>query len=429
MGKTHANMRHLLLLCCLGALYLASALPTTTTTSPCGSTTPSPADKALAATRSHTGRVAGSSALEIADAINAHLGRTASLAPCSDFSHQALNQLLRDLWCSAAPQLNQIFKESSDPRALSEVSLEALEKVWEREREILKDDPSVAAALRDAKCAEVLRVWSHHVPRETQDTLKHLLRLPQMPVYNQTSASHPAVGKAYQESFNCVSGHNLTSTLGVSDHKLPHWPEEVHYTATGHGAYPFWLGGGGSGGTAHLEGWWSEIQAAEKFYHGTCSMSEAGYGSDVPCYHLMLGTQPSPTSYLYTHNEDFCCISSAAASGHGTVQKLTPIASNFMDKMTLNVNYGNVSGTYYTGPVKQWLMTEPWSQPVTYFWYLTDMDDFPVQQGEGGFGGAGIMIYHEYNRSSWGKPAQPFSPDTFAVPEICKTTTKTCPIP
>ena len=103
----------------------------------------------------------------------------------------------------------------------------------------------------------------------------------------------------------------------------------------------------------------------------------------------MLGTQPSPTSYLYTHNEDFCCISSAAASGHGTVQKLTPIASNFMDKMTLNVNYGNVSGTYYTGPVKQWLMTEPWSQPVTYFWYLTDMDDFPVQQGEGGFGGAG----------------------------------------
>merc|ERR1711934_1207345 len=153
MGKTHANMRHLLLLCCLGALYLASALPTTTTTSPCGSTTPSPADKALAATRSHTGRVAGSSALEIADAINAHLGRTASLAPCSDFSHQELNQLLRDL------------------------SLEALEKVWEREREILKDDPSVAATLRDAKCAEVLRVWSHHVPRETQDTLKHLLRL------------------------------------------------------------------------------------------------------------------------------------------------------------------------------------------------------------------------------------------------------------
>lgn len=53
---------------------------------------------------------------------------------------------------------------------------------------------------------------------------------------------------------------------------------QVHYTGAGYGAYPFWLGGDGDGGgPAAIEVWWSEAQAAEKFYHSTCYMSEAGY--------------------------------------------------------------------------------------------------------------------------------------------------------
>merc|ERR1711988_1578955 len=98
-----------------------------------------------------------------------------------------------------------------------------------------------------------------------------------------------------------------------------------------------------------------------------------------------------------------------------------------MDKMTVNPNYGNISGTFYSGPVKQYLMTLPDSEPVTYFWYITTMDDKPVQQGEGGFGGAGIMVYHEYNTSSF--EAVKLDDKVFAVPDICFTTSTVCAFP
>ena len=98
-----------------------------------------------------------------------------------------------------------------------------------------------------------------------------------------------------------------------------------------------------------------------------------------------------------------------------------------MDAMVLNASYGDLSGTYYSGPVKQYLMTLPSSEPVTYFWYITTMDDKPVQQGEGGFGGAGIFIYHEYNTSSF--EAVTHDPSVFAVPEVCQKTTTACAFP
>merc|ERR1712216_668331 len=84
-----------------------------------------------------------------------------------------------------------------------------------------------------------------------------------------------------------------------------------HYKAKGHGAYPFWWGGGSDSGEADMEVWWSEKQGAEKFYHSSCTgkssgkgikKSGKGVGSGAswlkgPCYHLMLapGHNPSPT--------------------------------------------------------------------------------------------------------------------------------------
>ena len=135
--------------------------------------------------------------------------------------------------------------------------------------------------------------------------------------------------------------------------------------------------------------WWSEAQAAEKFYHSTCYMSEAGYdissssgatrvegmqaaaalsvstkqgrnaassssslrgsrhllqtppppppndddgGSSAvstPCYNLMTGVLGSAKAYLYTEDESFCCVAT------GSPEDLTPPPSNFMDDMTL----------------------------------------------------------------------------------------------
>ena len=51
--------------------------------------------------------------------------------------------------------------------------------------------------------------------------------------------------------------------------------------------------------------------------------------------------------------------------GHpGKVEQLTSVASDWMDQMTVNPNYGSINGTYYSGPVKQYLMTLPDSEPV-----------------------------------------------------------------
>ena len=39
-------------------------------------------------------------------------------------------------------------------------------------------------------------------------------------------------------------------------------------------------------------------------------MGEAGYHlAQAPCFHLFIGSQPAPVSYLYTAKEDFCCLS------------------------------------------------------------------------------------------------------------------------
>ena len=56
-----------------------------------------------------------------------------------------------------------------------------------------------------------------------------------------------------------------------------------------------------------------------------------------------------------------------------------------------------------------------------------NQDGHPIQQGEGGNGGSGIEIWHNYNTSSF--QSVKLDADVFAVPQICKTTTQTCGFP
>merc|ERR1712228_1063932 len=82
----------------------------------------------------------------------------------------------------------------------------------------------------------------------------------------------------------------------------------AHYYGYGHGAYPFWQGGGSGTGSPTLEVWYSQTRFAEKLYHNACGTSQlTGYSKDVPCYHMMLGAEPKPVAYLWTKDEDYCC--------------------------------------------------------------------------------------------------------------------------
>lgn len=72
-------------------------------------------------------------------------------------------------------------------------------------------------------------------------------------------------------------------------------------------------------------------------------------------------------------------------------------------------------------------MKLPFSEAVTWFWYITTKEGLPVQQGEGGNGGSGIEIWHNYNTSSF--KATTHDPSVFEVPNICKSTARRCAFP
>lgn len=409
------------------------------------------ADLARAQTSKHSGKVSGKSAAEIATKINKHLESSVSnLKECRSFSHEELNGIVRKMSQLFSAELQDAYAEK-DLRTRREKSLEDFEKRWSLEDPEFEADPESAEALREAKCAEVLMLWAHHVPQIGKEALRDMA-LPKLPEFNfQRLKQSPKVAGRYTSSFTCVTGHNMQTTH-TSDHKWPHWPLEAHYHGMGHCAYPFWLGGAGSCHPgAAIEVWWSEKQYAEKFYHSSCSMSEAGASNDGPCYHLMLGAQPNPTAYLYTAKEDFCCVSGPTSgpsgslrntitarrlqSGPGGVEKLAPPASDFMDNMTESGEM-DFSGDFYTGKVKKYIMQLPDSEAVNSFWYLTTPDGKPVEQGEGGLptakdkpqgDGKGILIWHEYNTSSF--ESVTLDPSVFAVPDVCKKTYTSCAFP
>ena len=420
-------------------------------------TQPSAQDLNRAQTVKHTGKVGGTNHAEIASKINAQLASEEGLAleQCEAFDHDELNELVRQMWCHKTHEFQRIYgsavrgaAKKQDSRTLRFATLDEYEAAWAAEAASLKADGDAAMALKEAKCAEVLMMYSHHLttdakaavrakaaaaPTAAEDDVlspQHpMIKMPKLPTFNASHLAHPAAGGTYGAAFSCLNGHNMT--LGVeSDHVFPHWPAEAHYFAKGHGAYPFWLGGtSAETGNGALEVWYSETKSSEKYYHATCAMKEAGTTANAPCYHLFNSAQPSPTSYLYTADESFCCLSNPGMSGDDDevgAEKLAAPQSDFMDQMTYK-GVRNWTGTFYSGPTKFYLETLPSTEAVTYFWYATDMNDRPVQQGEGGNGGSGIEIYHEYNTSSF--EAVTLDASVFAVPEICKKATKTCTFP
>jgi len=367
--------------------------------------------------------------------------QVSKLQACSSFTHEELNNVVRQMWTHFSDELQQAYAVArNDLRLRRENSLDDYERRWSAEDAQFLQNADSAEALREAKCAEVLMLWVHHLPQAAKKALQSIA-LPSLPEFKlEHVQQNRTVASRYANSFSCVTGHNQLSG-STSDHQWPHWPEEAHYHGMGHGAYPFWMGPEGQGGKAPIEVWWSEKQHAEKFYHSTCGMSEAGASKDGPCYHLFVGAQPNPTAYLYTASEDFCCISGPTKSSGRRLQSgggselLSAPQSDFMDQMT-DSGEMDFKGDFYSGKVKKYIMQLPQTEAVTYFWYLTTPEGLPVEQGEGGLPssddkpsnpGGGILIWHEYNTSSF--ESVTIDPSVFAVPEVCKNTYSSCQFP
>jgi len=232
---------------------------------------------------------------------------------------------------------------------------------------------------------------------------------------------------------------------GTSSHQWPDWPEELHYKAIGHGAYPFWWTSDfdHEDGEAPMEVWWSEKQGVEKFYHESCSGSFKWIDGS-PCYHMMFAPNSAGQTLAYMFNEAaaqgktldegaHCCLTNPSGSGVGPSETLAPAQGNFWNTFTYKGEV-DFSGKFYTGKVKYYLMSGV-NEPVRDFWYFTDLDGKPVQQGEAGTGptdqgyptSIGHTIWHDYDPSSFDTSA--IDPSVFEVPAYCKTTTTSCAFP
>lgn len=396
--------------------------------------TASQGDLVRAQTRTQSGGLAGSNPQEIAEKINGHLRSSGmQTKDCDALSVSELNDMVRSMWPYFSTELESVYKGNVDLRAKRFSSLADYESSWATE---LEHDMET---LRHAKCHEVVMMWAHHLS-ETAKKFWKGKDLPTLPAYDAKKADN----KVYATSTTCQTGHKMVAGGGTSTHKWPDWPEELHYTAKAHGAYPFWWGGGSDSGVADMEVWWSEKQGAEKFAHTSCTGQSSWLNG--PCVHLMFAPgaaitskSSKPEAYLYTKDEKTCCISEPSSSSKlkfppsGGAETLAPSQGTFWNTFT---DKGEVdfSGVHYKGKAHYYVMSGV-NEPVTDFWYFTDTEGKPVQQGEGGTGptdqgyptSIGHTIWHDYDQSTFDTSA--IDASVFAIPAACKSTTTSCAFP
>lgn len=352
------------------------------------------------------------------------------LRDCHTFSLPQLDDLVETMWPHLSPHLQHIYTSTAggiDLRAKRFASLQEYRRKWQ-----IAVPEHDLSTIRDAKCAEVLLFYAHHLPEASRVALRGRT-LPRLPVYSSKSATGVA-GPIYDEAFTCSTGHNMTLS-STSDHRWPHWPADLYYRGRGHGVYPFWqsVHGTSETGSADIEVWWSETHRAERFDHVECHHWLIGDG--VPCTQLMLAGDV-PTSYFYPQDRSSCCISDPlpdADTKWGKASVLAPVQSDFMDLFACEKNLVDFEGDYFSGRVRNCTLTLPPGGPVEKFWYMMTPEGLPVQQGEGGFSAhdvkppVGHLIWHDYNQSSFSKDPMPAS--VFEVPEICRNTTEQCVFP
>jgi len=390
-------------------------------------------DLIRANTRKQSGRLAGTNAQEIADKLNSHLSGMNVMKECDLHSLDELNALMEDLLQKTSMELSGIYQQSGDSRSKRFENLAEYQASWIGEIEKDLD------TLRHSKCAEITLLFAHHLSESAKSSFAKVL--PTVPVYNETKASDPV----YASTLSCKTGHAMTKGGdGSSTHEWPDWPEELHYKAKAHGAYPFWWGGGSDSADSDIEVWWSEKQGYELFAHSSCTGNTAWMDGSA-CYHLMMAPVSSgvePMSYLFNEAAKQgksssqgaqCCSTNPTTAASGQLLTLAPSQGSFWNTFDYQ-GVVDFKGVNYQGQAKHYTL-ENVPGAIADFWYFTDLDGKPVQQGEAGTGPTdqgyptsfGHTIWHDYDQSTFDSSAQDSS--VSAVPAYCLVTTSSCPFP
>jgi len=361
---------------------------------------------------------------------------------CEEFALAELAELQKTFFQLRSPELF-----TQDLRAPRHSSMSELLEELAEEGKYVKMHPEVEEALRDGKCAELAMQWVHHLSEGARGKLAEA-RLPLLA--NKGTAEHAPklingghhhVAKKLTSQVTCQTGHDAKAEARGSWAGFPDWPYEVEYNATGYGPYPFWTAAHMTANFppspspttgAPIHTYWSAVLNAEKLEHnGQCDLTGVGGGfsADGPCTHLMLGTQ---YAYLYDNAQTHCCISSEPSYPcHMTTMPRDFVTTLFDYKGTIE-NYVSESG-YFNGTVKHY--STQLSTGGLNFWYVTDQDNKPIEQGEGGCdftgshtcsSGGGKYLWHQYNPATFKEAT--LDPAVFAVPEVCKSTSSKCEV-
>jgi len=414
---------------------------------------PSDADLARASKIKPAHEFTAQGARSIRGSLNVHL-KSGTLqyprhAPCEEFSLEQLAELQHAIVCHTQADLVQLSggtHKEANYRAPAHANSEALSRHHDAEAKDIAADATgtVADAIRDGRCHSIAMGWVHHLSSASREAFTNTSfpLLPQNGLEEHTAAMEaagvpehlqtPVLGNL-SAAVTCQIGHEASIQPRGKWEGFPHCPYEVTYNASGYGPYPFWTGGPpGSGGAlsgkgADIHTYWSAVVNAEKLVHSSCSLSSLG-GPDGPCTHLFLN---GSWAFLYSQDESFCCMSSAPEPY--TPCHLTRPQRNFMDVFNYDgvIDYKSEDGLY-TGKAKKYSMHL--TQPANFFfWYVTDMHDAPLEQGEGPcdmydqwgtrgncMQGGPHMLFHQYHTSTF-KSTQ-IDPAVFERPEVCKRT-------
>jgi len=347
--------------------------------------------------------------------------------PCENFTIEELVDLQLYLFCRRAEELVGTYHQG-DGRA-GHSSLAELQKEVEEELKYIVVHPEVTDAVRDGKCASLALSWVHHLTHDTRTEIRAAkISLPLLAMRGSADhipmlrkKGHDVVADRFEKAVTCEIGHSASAQPAGQWKGFPDWPDEITYNASGYGPYPFWHGGHGGGSLTQgspITTWWSALKNAERLdHHGKCSLSGLG-GINGPCTHLFVNQY----AYLFSQDQSFCCISSTPED----VCHLSRPQRDFFRAMNYNgISDGYVSESgYYTGKIKNYSMhlTNP---ADFWFWYFTDLDDKPLEQGEGpcvlprGCPGPPKYLFHQYDPPTF--RALNISQDVFTIPAICKS--------
>lgn len=361
-------------------------------------------------------------------------------SPCETFSLEELGELQISFHGLRSDQL--LAEVAGSLRTPRHNSLATLNQELAADNAYARAHPAATEAFRDGRCAELAMQWVHHLSDAGRKMLAAgRVRLPLLAEKGTVEHSpelirggHHVVAKRLASQVTCQVGHDAVAEARGTWEGFPTWPYEVEYDAAGFGPYPFWtFNSAGTGSLTQgtpIHTYWSAVLNAERLEHANCQLKEMGWSEDQACTHLFLGTK---YAYLFDAAESKCCVSSTPSyKCH-----LTTMPRDFYNIFNYDgiVDYEGESG-FHSGQVKKYSMhlTTPSN---FWFWYATDLDDKPVEQGEGGcamFGPSGTracpngpkFLFHQYNTSSFKEVT--LDPEVFAIPEVCKNTQEMCEV-